>query len=182
MIRIFLPPSQERPNQVDHKISFILLSSFDLPGGGQEEIFYFLLDFNLGMSELSQMIEADPYDAAAERFRERSKASLSGWGWNSFLVRNASVNILIRVAFAAECLLRWELQLPRAVQGCICPTVRIPWNTPLSPSCSCCHLEHKLMVIGFLITPATLSSMTKCQDWFGLYCHAVFQKINCNLW
>lgn len=35
-----------------------------------------------------------------------------------------------------------------------CKDVRIPWNTPLRPSFSCCQLEHKLMVIGFLITPA----------------------------
>lgn len=174
MIGVLPSTLQERPN---HKIWFISLSSFDLPGGGQEETFCFLLDFNLGISELSQLIEADPCEAAAECFRERSEASIIGWGWNSSLVRNASVNILIRVAFAAEWLLRWELQLSQVVQGCQD------------------SLEHSTLSKLFLLSSGTqadgnwlfnntttLSSTTKCQDWFGLYCHAVFQKINCYLW
>lgn len=40
-------------------MSLILLSSFYLPGGGREDIFHFILNFNLGISELSYLIEVN---------------------------------------------------------------------------------------------------------------------------
>lgn len=40
-------------------MSLILLSSIYLPGGGQEDIFHFILNFNLGISELFYLIEVD---------------------------------------------------------------------------------------------------------------------------
>lgn len=37
----------------------------------------FILGFNLGISELSYPIEADPSNAPAKHFRERCKASIN---------------------------------------------------------------------------------------------------------